>query len=265
MLGFQTFLLSFLKVIQPSIAYFQTSKQVATNSRNETKSMKFLLFLFLVFQVPFLKAQEEFTLRFCPKMGADSLILNTDYKRDSTELFRIETLRFYISEIRFLKNNKVVYQESESYHLIDVDREESLTLHFNKINSPDFDAILFNIGIDSTTNVGGALGGDLDPTMGMYWSWQSGYINFKLEGYTPNCTARNHVFEYHLGGYMEPNNALSTIQLSTPPMVQSVVIDFNLEAFLAQLDVVHLPQVMSPSAHAVNLSQKLIPLFSIRQ
>jgi len=228
--------------------------------------MKLLLLFFLVFQVvPCFKAQEEYTLRFCPKMGRDSLILNTDYKPDSTKLFRIQTLRFYISKIRFLKNNDVVYQEPESYHLIDLDREESLTLHFSKIHSMDFDAVQFYLGIDSITNVAGALGGDLDPTMGMYWSWQSGYINFKLEGYAPNCSARNHVFEYHLGGYMEPYNALSTIQLSTIPIAHSMVVDFNLDAFLGQLDVVNLPQVMSPSEHSVNLSQKLTPLFSVRK
>ena len=70
----------------------------------------------------------------------------------------------------------------------------------------EFDAIQFNLGIDSLTNVSGALGGDLDPTKGMYWTWQNGYVNFKLQGTSDLCNNPKNEFEFHLGGYLKPFN-----------------------------------------------------------
>jgi len=59
------------------------------------------------------------------------------------------------------------------------------------------------IGTDSITNVSGALDGDLDPIKGMYWAWNSGCINFKLEG-TRVISGKKTPFEYHIGGYNGP-------------------------------------------------------------
>ena len=59
------------------------------------------------------------------------------------------------------------------------------------------------------------MGGDLDPTKGMYWAWQSGYINFKMEGSCSQCLATKNNFEFHLGGYQQPFYAMQTIELNT--------------------------------------------------
>ena len=75
------------------------------------------------------------------------------------------------------------------------------------------DKIKFNLGIDSLTNVSGVMGGDLDPTKGMYWTWQSGYINFKMEGSSAVCPTRNHEFQFHIGGYQDPFYAMQTLEL----------------------------------------------------
>jgi hypothetical protein len=66
--------------------------------------------------------------------------------------------------------------------LIDFDENDSNALCLEIPDDIEFDAIQFNLGLDSLTNVSGALGGDLDPTKGMYWTWQNGYVNFKLQG-----------------------------------------------------------------------------------
>ena len=78
-----------------------------------------------------------------------------------------------------------------------------------------FNTIAFNLGIDSITNVSGAQGGDLDPTKGMYWAWQSGFINIKLQGTSNSCPPPKNEFEFHLGGYQYPFNSLQTIILKT--------------------------------------------------
>ena len=59
--------------------------------------------------------------------------------------------------------------------------------------------IYFQIGIDSLTNVSGDLDGDLDPALGMYWAWNSGYINMKLEGKSSSCKSVKKEFQFHIG------------------------------------------------------------------
>ncbi len=35
----------------------------------------------------------------------------------------------------------------------------------------------------------------------MYWSWNSGYIFFRLDGTSPVITGMGNVFQYHVGGF----------------------------------------------------------------
>ena len=95
-----------------------------------------------------------------------------------------------------------------------------------------YDQLAFDIGIDSITNVSGAMGGDLDPTKGMYWTWQSGYINFKLEGTSPDCPARKNEFQFHLGGYAYPNASVQKIALTATGQ-GNINVQMNLDMFLA--------------------------------
>ena len=95
---------------------------------------------------------------------------------DTDEHIQINQLKYYVSSIRLMKIDEVTYEESNSYHLIDHHDEQSLTISLSLPDKIVFDALTFNIGVDSAKNMQGVHGGDLDPTKGMYWTWQSGYI-----------------------------------------------------------------------------------------
>jgi hypothetical protein len=129
----------------------------------------------------------------------------------------------------------------------------SLGLGVDFRNKQNFDELRFHIGIDSLTNVSGAMDGALDPMNGMYWAWQSGFINFKLEGTSPVCTTHNHKFQYHIGGYLPPYNALQTITLPCTD-AREITVYIALDKILAQLDLTNSPEIMSPGAKAVNVS-----------
>jgi len=127
-----------------------------------------------------------------------------------------------------------------------------------------FTKIKFNLGIDSITNVSGAMGGDLDPTKGMYWTWQSGYINLKLEGKSKLCKTRNNEFQFHLGGYQNGDNALQTIILNVSEN-KEIDILIDIEQFVAAIDLSEQNQIMSPGKKAVLLSEKFSKIFSIQK
>ncbi|CAG5079288.1 MbnP family protein [Parvicella tangerina] len=171
----------------------------------------------------------------------------------------IDQLRYYISSVKLSNNKTVTFTEQESYHLLDHSDSNSLSIRLEIPEDTNFDQISFNVGVDSAKNMKGVHGGDLDPTKGMYWTWQSGYINFKLE-----ANVNNHSISYHIGGFMHPNNACREVQLPLNSTSDHFVIKISPEKLLDQLDYRTIHHVMSPGHHA-NLIADLLPsLFSVK-
>jgi hypothetical protein len=175
----------------------------------------------------------------------------------------ITMMRCYISGIVLSERGRVVWQERGSYHLIDAENPATLMLQLPVPADLRYDAISFNLGVDSSMSTSGAHGGDLDPVKGMYWAWQSGYINFKLEGTSPVSTARKHQFQYHLGGYQPPYATLQPVRLAARP-VEELIVRMDLSKFLADIDMAHQHTVMIPGAEAVSLSQKAAGIFYVQ-
>jgi hypothetical protein len=86
----------------------------------------------------------------------------------------------------------------------------------------------------------------------MYWTWNSGYINVKLEGISPRSKGRNGEFGLHLGGYMPPHNTIFQF-ISPVNATHDIQIDLNICPVLEQTDWHGHFNVMSPSAEAVRL------------
>lgn len=204
---------------------------------------------------------QELTVSFVPVFAGKELVADQWYIREpSADSLTIETLRFYISGLSFYRNDTLIYKEPGSYHLVDIAAPASGSIPVTLPGHTTFDHIQFNLGIDSITNTSGAMGGDLDPALGMYWTWQSGYINFKLEGKNNKCPARNHRFEFHLGGYRNQDYALQAISLpanATADIRVMLPIDKLLEAINLQQQYA----VMIPGREAVTLSRMIAQLF----
>lgn len=150
--------------------------------------------------------------------------LNLKWKNEPLELnkiyhslndsLQISAFKFYISsiEIQFDDNSKFI--ENNSYHLIDIENNKSLKIDLLKNTNKIISQISFNVGVDSLASVSGAMSGDLDATNGMYWAWQSGFINMKIEGKSNSCSTRNNNFYFHIGGYLKPNYALRNVTIN---------------------------------------------------
>lgn len=177
----------------------------------------------------------------------------------------IEKFRFYVSDVELMQDDQVVARALPQYRLVDIEYPEYQVLRLESTGKGNtYNHLRFKLGIDSLTNVSGAMGGDLDPAKGMYWAWQSGYVNMKIEGTSPKCPARNHRFQYHLGGYQAPNNALQIIDLPLADTGQTrIKVRLPLENLLPLLHYDTDYEIMSPSAKAVDLSRMIASLFYI--
>jgi hypothetical protein len=187
--------------------------------------------------------------------------LNDSVDLDNSNI-RLSKFKFYVSKINLFHKNQPVWEEKNSYHLIDLFDKQQSKLTIDIPTKLPYDQIQFELGIDSLTNVSGAMGGDLDPTKGMYWTWQSGYINLKMEGYCSSCNTRNHEFEFHLGGYLPPYQTIQNINL---PISNARNIQIGVDFFklLSSIDLGKSCNIMSPGEMGKNLSEKAATMFYV--
>lgn len=196
-------------------------------------------------------------------LDGKELLLDRVVVNSEKDTLLINQLKFYISNIQFLKDDSIVFSELNSYHLIDFEMPASTSLSIKTFRSISYNSIRFYLGIDSLTNVSGALGGELDPTHGMYWTWQSGYINFKMEGQVNRKDEPSKEFQFHLGGYQQPFNALQKVELDVSEAEIKIVL--NLNPFLKLINLSRDHHIMSPSKKAVELSEILAKNFKVKK
>ena len=201
--------------------------------------------------------QQPVSIAFYPTYNGTDLELNR-----STKQVKITTLRFYISKISLKNGGIIVWKEAKSNHLLDAEEKSSLSITLDLPEELKYDELQFQLGIDSLTNVSGAMGGDLDPTKGMYWTWNSGYINFKLEGTSSDCPTRNHEFSFHLGGYLPPHASVRTINFPVKQH-QEILLKLDLDQFLSGINLETEHTVMSPGESSGRLSSSAASAFSI--
>lgn len=220
---------------------------------------------FILFTLSFcLTAQEsDLKIRFNPSFNNETIILNKPYLFNNDSI-SFEILKFYISNIQLFQNEQLVYTEIKKHHLIDLENPKSLEIIISKAPSTPFNSIVFKLGIDSITNVSGAFGEDLDPTNGMYWTWQSGYINFKLEGITALCPTRNNFFQFHIGGYQYPFNTIQSIKIETNNATE-ITIDILVDKLLSKIDLRETFEIMSPNKKAVELACLISSVFKLSE
>ena len=198
--------------------------------------------------------------------GNKLIFPNSDiaFQINKSDSVKITEFRFYISKLSFWKSNKQIWMEGDSFHLIDLLDDST---HKIKLEIPDeivFDKLEFYLGIDSLTNVSGAMGGDLDPTRGMYWTWQNGYINAKIEGTSNVCKSRKNEFQFHLGGYMAPFQCVQKIEMIVDRNEQ-IQIGIHVEKMIEAFDLSKQTKIMSPSLNAVEVSKQLAKCFYLME
>ena len=202
------------------------------------------------------------SLHISPVFGQTPITEDTWFISSNGDSLQFDNIRFYLSAIQFESVNGEITNDTQLAHLIDVFEPSTLIIPFKNMDMKRLKKMRFNIGIDSTTSVAGALGSDLDPTKGMYWAWQSGYINMKIEGRSPQCSNRKNVFQFHIGGYMSPYYAMRHLEL--PINTEGVVLNVDVSKFFENIHIATQNSVMIPCKVSVQLADLSVQLFSIR-
>ena len=230
-------------------------------------SLKILFFISIFPIVLFgQKVNDSIILNFNHSFNKESISKNKWYVSDKNDSIQFKKIIFYLTDFN-LKKGLNDTKIAESNFLINAFENESssINLPLENIFNKEIDSISFNIGVNENLNTDGALGGALDPEHGMYWSWQSGYINFKIEGISPSCNTRKNKFQFHIGGYKSP---FPTIQRVTfgPKSQQGNTIDFEVDLAILfnSINLKETNQVMTPGKEAKTIADQLPNLFSVK-
>ena len=225
--------------------------------------MKFvtvILFLFVNFNIV-LSQDKTKAVSFNASINGEKLQLDHIYAFGDDSI-SFSNLKFYISDIKFYRDEEFIGSIGKKNFLIDFSQPTTQYILLDSISNVHYNRIEFNLGTDSLDNVSGAMSGDLDPIHGMYWTWQSGYINFKLEGRSKLCLARNHEFNFHIGGYLFP---FASMQRLVFEVNQSSDLSFNLD--LSKLISIHHLQnefnIMSPSEKSLLFSKRIVDCINL--
>jgi len=201
-----------------------------------SRSAWFLLFLWsLISGVA--EGQSAVVVYHQVKLGEVQVLLGEWQKSDSNVSVRIDKLRWYVSLPTAGKKGSKAW-------LLDLADSASLD---QQMSRPVNNKISLLFGIDSTIQVGGVGTGALDPLLGMYWTWQTGYVQWKMEG-AIRVDGVESPLELHLGGFDGATKSQSMLSdYLIYPTTNSVIAQWDISPFLAEVVRRKKFGVMSPS------------------
>lgn len=217
--------------------------------------MKVAFHLFLVFLFFSLRCNGQLTI--IPSWNTNPLQLQQVYLTENKDSIRFSTLKMYFSDFRF--KDKINGGISTIDTLIFYDLADSSThTFFNELDLTNFKSLAFTLGLDSTKNVSGELENAYDPLLGMYWAWNTGYVNLKFAGKSNLVLTKTHDFEFHLGGYRSPFATAQTIQVD----LNDQYIYFDLEKLFSEsINLSKNHHIMLPCKDAFLISQGISACF----
>lgn len=193
------------------------------------------------------------------------------YENAFGEIYSISKLKYYISNVLIPGSGQL--PENDAYHLISAaDAVNSFEI---TMNAGNYKKVKFLLGVDSARNCSGAQTGALDPTNDMFWTWNTGYIMFKLEGTSTASNADLNRIEHHIGGYKGVNNVATSIDFNfdlpfsiKENSVTELVIEMNLDHYwknASEIKISESPMWMTMGGMAKKIASNFGGLFSVMQ
>jgi hypothetical protein len=189
----------------------------------------------------------DLTLNFQTNINGNALQFNTEYTVGGAKI-QANFLGYYITDIKLVKTDDTEKAISGIYL---VKGNETLTFE-ETADAGDYKAIKFNVGIaDSLTNHG-------DPSLqpsgsplslqspSMHWSWNTGYIFFRLDGLVDTSSNNQHGLTESLTFHLGRLSSVRTVTINENftitgthdnPGKYAADITLNVEAVFAGIDL----------------------------
>jgi hypothetical protein len=154
-------------------------------------------------------ATNTVTIEFDNRVGAADLQLGSiELINTSGEKYTVSTLNYFVSNLKLMTDMGDMVSFPNQYFLIKESDAGSQVIELPDVPSGTYTHLSFEIGVDSLKSISdvGARTGVLDVASygddNMYWSWNMGYIFFKIEGNSSAIDINGKdKFEFHIGGF----------------------------------------------------------------
>lgn len=194
--------------------------------------------------------------------------------RDSTyinahqEEYTISKLKYYVSNFSLIQPLNL--SDEHNYQLIDVAGKTDFKI---PVAEGSYPSIGFLLGIDSIKHCSGAQAYALDPMNDMFWTWNTGYVIFKLDGLSPQSSADRNRIEHHLGGY-KAQQAVSTplqFKLEQPLLIEKdkttiIILEMDLDAYWngeEKISIASDPVCARPGTQAMSFAMNFQHMFKV--
>ena len=232
--------------------------------------MSKLLLIFMAFVISYSSFSQMKTARIPVSFkviykGSDSF-LNRKLINDFGENYSISKLKYYVSNIKF--ETKEITNNQSNIFLIAASKQNIISV---LVPAKKITGISFLLGVDSALNCSGAQSGALDPLNDMFWTWNNGYIFFKLEGSSDASNADLKRIEHHIGGFKGTNKSMRSIYLpiNNPALLKqkNLVIQLNIDKYwngLNKIKIAETPVITVPGILAKNAADNFEGMFFIK-
>jgi hypothetical protein len=181
------------------------------------------------------------TLNFTEVFGNSPLKLDPDsFITQSGDTIKITDLKYYISHVSFVRSNGTVYNTG-NHKLVDFGNSNNAIIM--SVPAGDYTRLTFLLGVDSFNNHAGPMDGDLDPGLGMFWGWSTGYIFYRLKGWHG---AERGAIAYDIGGV--PNLLKIEFDLQAYKVDKnniSIAVNHDVAKFFSTPNVIQLKNVVT--------------------
>ncbi len=194
-------------------------------------------------------------LVFANVVGTSPLNLDTQqYTNASGETYRVNELKYIISNIVFVGANNTEYTvpQAQSYFVVNQESPASLTLSIPEVEGRKYSAIRFGFGVDQSNYPLNGVNNFI-PTAeenDMLWSWSAGYKFIKFEGEFDTATTTNEPFIIHVGSH---GTNLDNYKEITLNLTNDITVNDNSSQIDITFDV---GKIFDPGLESYSLQEK---------
>lgn len=169
------------------------------------------------------------TLKFDNGVGDQDFIFGTSYNKSSAESYKLETLKYIISNVRVKDENGNTFTYPSADNVFIVDEAEGnnageIYIDLDNVDAANYTEITFGLGIDQDRYALGAEGqGDFltqAEAAGMMWSWATGYRFMRFDGTFSSATVTDEALNIHMGSVGTSLDNYREITLQFPNTVR---------------------------------------------
>ncbi len=126
----------------------------------------------------------------------EPIVFNTkNYVNAANDTFTIREIKHYFSNVTLI-NHEGKSINLNNYHLLDASNANTTSITITNVPPGNYKSVSILLGVDSVRNHSGLQEGALDPAWSMFWTWNTGYIFFRINGLISNGEA----YTFDVGG-----------------------------------------------------------------